>query len=164
MTVFAESGLLLGRRASENCSQAHADGKQASCFAEDQIEMLIERNQLSELLDLQQLALDHLLGEFDEGVENPEVPLLHGDLESLHVQPVARQDALGISPLGIRGRTTTPGFRIVDDVIVNQGGRVNDLDDSAESNRATSLVLQQLGGKQQQSRTNSLAAARSQVL
>src|SRR4051794_18466330 len=140
MTVFAESGLLLGRRASENCSQAHADGKQASCFAEDQIEMLIEGNQLSELLDLQQLALDHLLGEFDKGVENAEVPLLHGNLESLHVQPVARQHALGVSPLRVGRRTAAPGFRIVDDVIVNEGGRVNNLDDSAESNRTSSLV------------------------
>src|SRR3954469_18719834 len=101
MAVLAESGFLLCRSASEDCAQAHADGKQASRFTEDQIEMLVEGNQPSELLDLQQLALDHLLCEFDQGVENTEVPLLHGKLESLHVQPVARQHAFGISPLRV---------------------------------------------------------------
>src|SRR5215469_4454106 len=89
MAVFAQRVLLLGTCPAQNRSQPHADGKQACCFSEDQVEMLVQRNQLAELFHLQQLTFDHLLGKFDQGVENAEVPLLHGDLERLHVKPVA---------------------------------------------------------------------------
>jgi hypothetical protein len=56
--------------------------------------VLIERNELAQLFHLQQFAFHHLLRQFNEGVQNPEVSLLHRDLEGLHVQPVARQNAL----------------------------------------------------------------------
>ncbi len=126
--------------------------------------MLVQRDQFPELLHLQQFALDHLLGEFDERVENAEIALLHRDFEGLHVEPVAGQHAFGISPLRVGRRTAAAGLGLVDDVVVNQRGSVNDLDDGAESNGTTSLIVQQLRGKQQQGRTDSLAAAGAQVL
>ena len=97
---------------------------------------------LPELLHLQQFALDHLLGEFDQRVEDAEVAFLHRDLEGLHVEPVAGQHALGISPLGVGRRTAAAGLGLVDDVVVNQRGRVDDLDHGAESNGTASPVVQ----------------------
>src|SRR3974377_11409 len=66
---------------------------------------------LAEPLDFQQLALNHRLGQFNQGIENLEVPFLHRDLKGLHVQPVTGQYTLRIAPLGISGRkaATRPG-------------------------------------------------------
>ena len=91
--------------------------------------MLVERDQLAQLFHLQQFALDHLLREFDQRVENAEVALLHRDLEGLHVEPVAGQHALRIAPLRIGRGTAAARLGLVDDVVVNQGRGVNDLDD-----------------------------------
>ena len=93
---------------------------------------------LPELFHLQQFALDHLLGEFDQRVENAEVALLHRDLEGLHVEPVAGQHALGISPVRVGRRAPAPGLGLVDDVVVHQRGGVNDLDHRAQPDGAPS--------------------------
>ena len=154
---------LLGRGAAENRSQAHANREQASGLAEDQIEVLVQRDQLAQLFHLQQFALDHLLREFDQRVENAEIALLHRDLERLHVEPVAGQHALGISPLRVGRGTAAPRLGLVDDVVVNQRRGVNDLDHRAQPNRALPLVVEQLRGKQQQGRADALAAACAQI-
>ncbi len=93
-TVFCDLLFLLRGCAAEDRAHAHAHGKQTGGFPENEIEMLVERNQLAQLLHLQQFTLDHLLGEVDERVENAEVAFLHRNLESLHVQPVASKHAL----------------------------------------------------------------------
>ena len=55
--------------------------------------MLFQRDDLAQLLHLQQFALNHLLRQVDQNVQHAEVAFLHGDLESLHVKPVAGQHA-----------------------------------------------------------------------
>jgi len=107
--------------------------------------------------------LHNLLGQIDEGVENAKVALLHGDFESLHVEPVTCQHALGIAPLGIRRRTAAPGLSFVNDVVVDQGRGVNDLDHCPEFYGTPSLVVEQLSGQQQQHRTDTLSPALAQV-
>src|SRR5207245_2117958 len=95
--------------------------------------------------------------EFDQGVKNSEIALLHSDFEGLHVEPVAREHALGIAPLGIGRRPPSPDLRLVDDVIVDQGCSVNDFDHSAELYRTSALIVEELRGKQKQRRTYALA-------
>ena len=92
-------------------------------------------------LDLQQLAFDHRLRQFDQRVENAEVALLQGDFEGLHVKPVAGEDALRVAPLRVCGRTPAARLRFVDDVVVNQRCGVNDLDDGAQFDGALSGVV-----------------------
>ena len=154
---------LLGCCAAQDRAQPHADRKQAGRLAEDQIEVLVQRDQLAELFHLQQFALDHLLRQFDQRVENAEIALLHRDLEGLHVEPVAGQHALRIAPLRIGRRTAAARLRFIDNVVVNQRRGVDDLDHRAQTNRAAALVVEQLRGKQQQRRADSLAAAGAQV-
>ena len=121
--------------------------------------MLFERDQLSELFHLQQFAFDHLLRQFDQRVENAEIALLHRDLERLHVEPVARQHALRVAPLRIRGGPAAARLGLVNDVVVHQRRGVNDLDHRAKPHRAAALVVEQFRRKQKQRRTNPLAAA-----
>jgi len=51
--------------------------------------MLGLANDVAEALHLHQLAFDHLLRESNEEIEDSEVLLLQGDLEGLHVKPIA---------------------------------------------------------------------------
>ena len=104
----------------------------------DQVEVLIERDELAELFDLQQFAFDHLLGQFDQRVEDAEVALLHRDLEGLHVEPVAGEHALGVAPLRVGRRTAAARLGFVDDVVVNERGGVDDLDHGAQPDGAAS--------------------------
>src|SRR5579864_116212 len=163
VSVAAQSRFLLGGSAAQNCSQSHTYRKQASSLAEDEIEVLVERYEVAQLFHLQQFALDHLLGKFDEGVENSEVSLLHRDLEGLHVKPVAGQHALRISPLRIGGRTSTPGLGLVNNVVMYQRRRMDNLDNGTQPDCTLALIVEQFRRKQQQRRSDSLAAASTQV-
>ncbi len=162
-SVESEFFLLLGEGAAEDGAQAHADGKQAGGLAVDEVEVLVEGDEAAEFFHLQQLAFDHHLGEVDEGVEDAEIALLDGDLEGLHVEPVAGEDALGVAPLGVGGGAAAAGLGFVDDVVVDQGGGVDDFDHRAELDGAALAVAKQPGGEQEQDGTNALAAAGAQI-
>jgi hypothetical protein len=51
----------------------------------------------------------------------------------------------------------------VDDVVVNESGGVDDLDDGCELNCARALVAEELGGEEQKGGTDTLAAAGTKV-
>src|SRR5262249_21713077 len=155
--------LLILCRFAQDCAKTHGDREQAGGLAEDEIKMLVERDALAEFLHLQELAFDHLLREVDQFVENLEVAFLDGDLESLHIKPVTGENALGVAPLRVGRRTAAASWSFVDDVIVNQCGRVNDFYHAAEANGAALVMRKKLGGKQKQRRTDSLTAAGAQM-
>ena len=114
-------------------------------------------------LHLEQFAFDHLLREFNQRVEDAEVALLDRDLEGLHVEPVARQHALGIAPLRVRRRSSPPGLGLIDDVVMDERRRMDDLDHGSEPHRALSPVVEQLRRKQQKRRADALATAVAQI-
>ena len=114
-------------------AELHGDLKEAGGLAVDEVEVLFLVDEVAELLHLQQLAFDHLLGERDEQVEDAEVALFEGGGEGLHVEPVAGEDALGVAPGGVGGGAAAAGVGFVDDVVVDEGGGVEHLDDGAEA-------------------------------
>ena len=111
-------------------------------FRIDQIKIFVKLDQLAQFLHLQQFALDHLLRQFDERVENAEIALLHRDLERLHVEPVAGQHTLRISPLRVGGGPSPAGLGLVDDVIMHQRRGMNNLNHCAQPYRAAPLVVE----------------------
>src|SRR5690349_9799771 len=98
-SVVAQPALLFLGCFAEHCAETHRYGKETGSLTEYEIKVFIQRDTLAQLFHLQQLAFHHLLREFDQRIENFEVPFLDGNFESLHVKPVAGEDALGISPL-----------------------------------------------------------------
>ena len=92
------------------------------------------------------------------------IALLHGNLEGLHVEPVTREHALGIAPLGVGGGAAAARLGFVDDVVVDERRGVDDLDHRSQLDRALAGVVHQLAGEQQQRRTQPLAAAGAEVL
>ena len=163
-SVLAEALFLGCGGAAENAASPHADGEQAGGFAIDQVEILVQRDWPTELLHLEQFALDHLLGEFGEHVEDAEIALLHGDAEGLHIEPVAGEDTHGVAPLGVGGGTAAAGLGVVDDIVVDERGGVDDLDDGSELHRAIASIAEEFGGEQQERGADALAAASAQIL
>jgi hypothetical protein len=73
----------------------------------------------SEHIELNQLALGHPPRHVREQVKHVEVPLVERNLECLHVEPVAHEDADLVTPGHVDGRSTAAHLRVVDDVVVN---------------------------------------------
>src|SRR5579859_3000261 len=161
---FPDALLLFFGCPRQDRAHSHARGKQAGGLAVDKIEVLVQGDAFAQLFNLEQLAFHHLLGEVDENVEDAEVALLHGDLEGLHVKPVAGEHAHGVSPLRVGRRTPATGLGFVDNIVVNQGGGVDDLHYRAQLDGAATGISEELGREQQQRRTDALAAASAQIL
>ncbi len=138
--------------------------KQAGGFSVDQVEVLFLVDEVAELLDLQQLAFDHLLRERDQKIEDVEITLFEGRREGLHVEPVPGEHALGVAPGRVRGRASATGVGLVDDVVVHEGRSVKHLNDRSEANAAVAGRPESLGRKQQEQWANALASACDQVL
>lgn len=112
---------------------------------------------------LKKLAFDHVLREANENIENEEIALLKGDLEGLHVKPVAGEDAHVIAPAGVGGGAAAAGVGAVDDIVMDERGAVNHLDDGSERNRGAALIATGSCGEQKQSGAQTLAAALAEI-
>src|SRR5208282_1525573 len=77
---------------------------------------------------------------------------------------IAGQHAHGVAPLRVGGGTAAADLGLVNEVIVDERRRVDDLNDGRELYRALALVAEELGREQQQRWTDSLAPAGAQVL
>ena len=118
----------------------------------------------ADALQLQELAFHHDLGKADQQVQHLEAALAQGDLEGLHVHPVAGQHTGVIAPAHIGGRTAAARLRGIDDVVMDQGGGVDEFHDGAQLDGGGPAVAGQLGGEQQQGGAQTFAAGRLQVL
>ena len=163
-SVVAHALFFLFGGPGQDRTHAHAHGEQAGGLPVDQIEVLVERDTFSQLFNLQELAFDHLLGQVNEHVQDAEVTFLHRDFESLHVEPVAGQHALGVPPLRVGRRTSAPRLGFVNNVVVHERRRVDDFYHCAQPHGPAPGVSEELGGKQQQRRTDSFSTAGAQVL
>src|SRR6202012_90837 len=131
--VFAELRFHLVAGVGDGRAELHGDLEEAGGLTEDEVEVLLFVDEVAELLHLEQLAFDHLLGERDEEVEDVKVALFEGRGEGLHVEPVAGEDALGVAPGGVGGGAAAAGVGLVDDVVVDEGGGVEHLDYGAQA-------------------------------
>ena len=127
--------------------------------------MLLFRNiQIPVIGKLNELSLDHFSGSFDEHIQHLEVPLSERKPEGGHVEPVAHQDGDFVSPLRIHGCAPTADARVIDDVVVKQGSRVNELNHGAEPGPDRPVVPAHLRAEQKDRRPDTLAPAIADVL
>ena len=82
--------------------------------------------------ELDQFAFDHFLRQVDQDVQDAEIAFFKRNLERLHIQPIARQNAAMIAPARIGGRAAAAGVGAVDHIIVNQSGAVKQFDHGGE--------------------------------
>ena len=116
--------------AAEDSAEARAAAEEAGGFVGGEFEGVFFGDvDAADFFELEEFAFDHFLGEIDEDVEDAEIAFLQGDVEGLHVEPVAGEDAAMIAPAGVGGGAAAAGVGAVDDVVVNQSGAVEEFDD-----------------------------------
>ncbi len=150
-------------RGRDRSAELHGDLEETGGLAEDEVEVLLFVDEMAELLHLQQLAFDHLLGERDQQLEHAEVALFQRRTEGLHVEPVAGEDALGVAPGRVRRRAAAAGVGLVDDVVVDERRGVQHLDDGAEADAAWAGAAEGFGREQEQQRADAFAAACDEI-
>ena len=96
-------------------------------------------------------------------MQHLEAAVLDHQLEAAREQEVADQDARRIAPDDVGGAPAAPQARAVDDVVVEQGGGVDELDRGGELVVAGALIIEQPGAGEGQHRPHPLAAAGDQV-
>ena len=117
----------------------------------------------SDQVRLQQLALNHHLGQVGENVEDAETALAQCDGEGLHVKPVTGQHADLVAPQLVRRRVAAAHLRAVDDIVMHQRCGMDDLHHGSHADRPVAMFPASAGRQQQQSRPESLSAAGAQV-
>ncbi len=93
-----------------------------------------------------------------------EVALLEGGGEGLHVEPVAGEDALGVAPGGVGGGAAAAGIGLVDDIVVDEGGGVEHLDDGTEADAGVAGTAECFRGEKEEQGADALASASDEVL
>jgi hypothetical protein len=115
---------------------------------------------------LQEFAFDHFLGEIDEDIEDVEIALFEGNLERLHVEPIAGEDAAMIAPAGVGGGTAAASVGAVNHIVVDESGTVEEFDDGSETNGATRIGGAAAGitvAEKEQRGTEAFAAATEKI-
>ena len=105
---------------------------------------------------------DHRRG-VAEDPEHLEAAVLDHQLERPAEQEIADQDARRIAPDEVGGALAAAHARAVDDVVVEQGRGMDELDRGGELVVARAGVAEQVGAGERQHRPHALAAAGDQV-
>ena len=140
--VVGERGFVLFVKATQNSAEACAAAEEASGFVGGKFQGIVFGDvDAADFFKLEEFAFDHFLGEIDQDVEDVEISFLKGDVEGLHVKPVAGEDAAVIAPAGIGGGATAACVGAVDDIVMNEGGAMKEFDDGGELDGAAGIAF-----------------------
>ena len=99
--------------------------------------------------ELNQLTLNHALGQINENIQNMKVSLTEGDKERLHVKPVSNQNGSWISPFMVYTGPSPAGISAINDIVVHQGGGMDKLHDGSQLDSGFVNFSTHLGTEQQ---------------
>src|ERR1700674_5815100 len=115
--------------AAQDAAEASAAAEEASGLVGGEFQGFVLGDvDAADFFELQEFAFDHFLREIDQDIEDVEIAFLQGDMEGLHVEPIAGEDAAMIAPAGIGGRAAAASVGAVDDIVVNESGAVEEFD------------------------------------
>ena len=137
-----------------------AAGEQVRRLAPDDVEVLVLGDvDVAVLRELVQLALDHPQRDVAEQPDHLERVLRQRQRHRLDVEEVAEQDRDVVAPLRVHRQPPAAHSAVVDDVVVDERRRVDELHDGRVQHRALALVAAEPRGHQQHGRADALAAA-----
>ena len=153
------------RDAADDCADFAACRKQRSRFERDNAVILrLADAQVALLQRFDHLALGHLDGHVGHRFHHQMVLVGQRQRHRLGVEVIADQDGDFVAPQRVNRRIAAPQLGVVHDVVVQQGGGVDELDDGAEVVHARAVVAAQAGRQDEQRRADALAAAGQDVL
>ena len=112
---------------------------------------------------LEDLAFGDHVGRVGKDCQHPHPIDADHQLERARIEKIADQHRGGVAELGIGGGVPPPQLRFVDDVVVQQRGRVDHLDHGRQRVMIAAAIAAGAGREQQQARAKPLAAAADDV-
>jgi len=109
------------------------------------------------------LALGDHRRRIGQNLEHPQTAVLHHQLERAAEQEIADQHAGGIAPDEIGGALAAAQIRAVDDIVVQQGRGMDELDRGGEQMVARAGIAEQPCAREREHRAHALAAARDEM-
>ena len=141
-----------------------AGREQVGGLAPDDVEVLVLGDlEVAVALDLEDLALDHAQRHVGEQAQDLQVVLGERHRHRLRVEEVAEQHGDVVAPAAVHAAAAAAHGGLVDDVVVQQGRGVDELDHRGQQDRALAPVAAQPAGQQQQRGPDALAAALADV-
>ena len=142
-----------------------AAAEQVRGLAADDVEVLVLGDVgVAVLGELVQLALDHPERDVAQQPHDVERVVRERQRHRLDVEIVAEQHRDVVAPPRVHGEPAAAQLGVVDDVVVDERGGVDELDDRGVEDGPIALIAAQTRGHQQHGRADPLAAARLDVL
>ena len=134
---LVQSGIVAGK----DGASVRSRFEQQRGFAKDhfQIAGLIQRK-VADVRQLHNLALGDHVSRIGENLQDRHPFQRHHQLKRARVEKVAHQDAGWVAPARIGGNPSAPQVGAVDDVVVQQGGGVEELDDRGQFDVIGALI------------------------
>src|SRR5438445_3789831 len=155
---------LVGRETAEQRADPAARGHERGRLLRDDAEVVGLRREAAPLaLELEDLGFRHRHRGPRERLHHRAVVVAHEHRERLRVEVVADQERGVVAPLGVRRRPAAPERRLVDDVVVDEGRGVEQLDHAPEPHAPRTVIAGQARGEQQEDRAQPLAAGARDV-
>mgnify|MGYP003352674076 CR=1 FL=1 len=157
-----EEGLFPNQRALDEQGQSGLEEERR--LAADDVEVLVLGDVgVAVLRQLIQLAFDHPQRDFAQQADDIQRVVGQRQRHRLDVEVVPQEHRDVVAPSRVHGRAPTAHVGLVDDVVVDQCGRVDELHDGCELDGAVTLVAAQACGHQQHRRPDPLAPAGGDV-
>ena len=165
--VFGEGVFVFFIEAAENAPQTRATAEEAGGLEGGKSKCVFFGDvNAADFLQLQQFAFNHFLSQINEDIEHVEIAFLERDLEGLHVQPIAGEDAAMIAPAGVGGGPAAARVRAINHIVVNQSRAVEKFDDGGKLNGALRVAIAAGGvtvGQQQQRGAQTLPSPAEEI-
>ncbi len=113
---------------------------------------------------MQNFAFRDPIGGIRKDPHDPHASCIDHHLERPRVQEVTHEDAGSVAETGVGGRSPPPQVGLVHDVVVQQGCRVNELDDRSQQHVGRAAVPEGAGNEQHNGRPEPLPACTDDVV
>ena len=152
------------RRDEEGRDLAGAREQKRRLAAHD-VEIALEREvEEAAPLGADDLALRHAQRHVRQHAQDAQVALFQRDLHRLHVEVIAEQHGQLVAPAPVHARPSAAELGVVDDVVVDERRRVDELDHGAVTHVAVTLVPEHVRAQEEQRGPDALAAALDEVV
>ena len=135
--VLAQRLLAFVRDLAQHPADLAAAAEEVGGLAADDVEVLVLGDVgVAVLRQLVQLAFDHVQRDVAQHAHEVQRVVRQRQRHRLDVQVIAEQNRDVVAPARMHGQTPAPQIRVVDDVVVDQRRRVDELDDGGVEHRA----------------------------
>ncbi len=148
----------LGRRGERGPDLAGGGEQLGGLGADDREVLILGGGGILDVPELHHLALGNDGGGRGQDFQRPQRSDLDHHLEGLAEQEVADQHAGLIAPEHAGSELAAPHLALVNDIVMQQRGRVHELDGSRQLDMTVAGIARELGHGERQHRTQALAA------